>query len=279
MVEKAISNKETKKVSEEDRALFHQIPSAEPHLIKTADGQNLEAIFVPSHFPKARKAVFICSGGLESHELHSYPIAKAYYDLGFNVVVFNYRGFGKSTGSPTEEGLIADADAIYRFLKEDKGFLPNEILGHGYSLGGGIVSEIALTHRIDIVLDRTFATFPDIVHHYMCKKRINKLFRAVGKFLAEACFQLNTLKRLEKCRSRVFIFRGKRDISMSTHDVQLLKKMIEEHPEPELFTFVEADVGHFHDECPVWMDPEANVKEARDLWIAFLKERDNTLSS
>ncbi|CRX38308.1 hypothetical protein ELAC_0962 [Estrella lausannensis] len=279
MVEKAISNKETKKVSEEDRALFHNIPSAEPHLIKTVDGQNLEAIFVPSQHAKAGQAVFICSGGLESHELHSYPIAKAYYDLGFNVVVFNYRGFGNSTGSPTEEGLIQDAEAIYRFLREDKGFSPHEILGHGYSLGGGIVAEIARSQGIDVVLDRTFATFPDVVHHYMCKKKINKLYRIVGKFLARSCFPLNTLKRLENCRSRVFIFRGRKDISMSGHDVHRLKKMIEAHPKPELFTFVEADVGHFHDEGPVWMDPEAHMTEARDHWITFLKERIGSTTS
>lgn len=272
VVEKAISNQETKKVSEEDRALFHAMPSAEPQLIKTADGHNLEAIFVPSQIKNARQAVFICSGGLESHEMHSYPIAKAYYDLGFNVIVFNYRGFGNSSGFPTEEGLIEDAETIYRFLIREKGFHSYEIVGHGYSLGGGIVSQIALSQGIDIVLDRTFITFPDVVHHYMLKKRVNRLLRVLGKFVAESCFPLNTLKRLEKCRSRVFIFRGKRDICMSHHDVHQLKKMIEGHIRPELFTFIEGNVGHFHDEGPIWMDPEAGILEAREQWIDFLKK-------
>lgn len=273
VVEKAISNRETKKVSEEDRALFHRIPSAEPHLIKTSDGQTLEAIFVPSSFKDGRQAVFICSGGLESHELHSFPIAKAYYDLGFNVAVFNYRGFGKSTGSPTEEGLILDAEAVYLFLT-DKGFHPHEILGHGYSLGGGVVAALASSRALDIVIDRSFVTFSDIVHNYMRKKRINWLFRACGKMLANACFPLNTLERLKRCRGKVFIFRGKKDISMSAHDLNRLRKVIEEHTSPELFTLVEADVGHFHDENPVWMDPSAGFDQAREAWLSFLKKHE-----
>ena len=68
------------------------------------------------------------------HQLHS---------LGYNVFSFDYRGFGRNEGTPTEEGLYADALAAYRHLTLDRQVLPARIILTGRSLGSAVAVELA----------------------------------------------------------------------------------------------------------------------------------------
>jgi fermentation-respiration switch protein FrsA (DUF1100 family) len=63
--------------------------------------------------------------------------------LGLNILAFDYRGFGESTGKPTEEGLYRDVDAAYRYLREVRGVPASRIILFGYSLGSGVAVDLA----------------------------------------------------------------------------------------------------------------------------------------
>ncbi|MCR4339466.1 MAG: alpha/beta hydrolase [Gemmatimonadaceae bacterium] len=82
--------------------------------------------------------------------------------LGLNVLAFDYRGYGESSGAPSESGLYADAEAAYRYLRERLAVPPDRILLFGHSLGsavaidlaarapiGGLIVEGALTSVVD----------------------------------------------------------------------------------------------------------------------------------
>lgn len=263
VLKNAISNKETKIVLEKERAAFLALGSAHSLSLTTEDHVNLEAIYIPG---SGKKVVFICSGGLESYEKHSYPIAKAYWDEGFHVLVFNYRGFGNNKGEPTVEGLIKDARAAYLFLEQEKGFSKDDIIGHGYSLGGGVVAQLAEKYGFKIVIDRSFTRFSDIIENYMKKKKRSWLSRVLAKKMIKACFPLDTLAQLKKLKSPVFIFRGIYDLSMSDKNIFELKETIRQKP----FVFVEAPVGHFHDEKPVWLEEKSDSLAARKAWLEFV---------
>ena len=64
-------------------------------------------------------------------------------DLGVNLFAYDYRGFGESTGSPSEVGVYADADAAYRYLTDSLHVPGSRIILFGHSLGTGITIELA----------------------------------------------------------------------------------------------------------------------------------------
>jgi uncharacterized protein len=64
-------------------------------------------------------------------------------EQGLNVFQFDYRGFGESGGSPSEQGLYRDAEAAYRFLLDSLGVPPERIVIYGHSLGSGVATHLA----------------------------------------------------------------------------------------------------------------------------------------
>jgi fermentation-respiration switch protein FrsA (DUF1100 family) len=65
-----------------------------------------------------------------------------FHDLGLNVFIFDYRGYGQSKGSPSEQGLYRDADAAYHYLIA-RGIPSERIIGYGESLGGAVIIDLA----------------------------------------------------------------------------------------------------------------------------------------
>jgi uncharacterized protein len=131
--------------------------------IHLGDKPRLHAWFLPGtgHAPRQDPAVLVCSGngGNISHRI---TLAKALLGCGVNVFLFDYRGFGQSTGRPDEEGTYQDAQAAYAWLRQ-KGFSPNQIIAYGESLGGAIATELALREKVSaLILQSTFTCMPDI---------------------------------------------------------------------------------------------------------------------
>lgn len=75
----------------------------------------------------------------------------------WDIVGFSYRGYPGSEGAPSEAGLVQDAEAVWVFVTGELGFEPGQIVLHGQSLGGGVVSHLLARHRpAAAVLDSTF---------------------------------------------------------------------------------------------------------------------------
>lgn len=89
---------------------------------------------------------------------------RLFHSLGFNGVVFDYRGEGK----PSEAGLVADATAVWKHLTEELKVSPDKIVLFGESLGGGVACALAAEHRpAGLVLKSTFSSLPDVAaRHY-----------------------------------------------------------------------------------------------------------------
>jgi fermentation-respiration switch protein FrsA (DUF1100 family) len=64
-------------------------------------------------------------------------------DIGVNLFAFDYRGFGDSEGSPSEQGVYADAEAAYHFLRDSLRVPAEQIVLFGHSLGSGVATELA----------------------------------------------------------------------------------------------------------------------------------------
>jgi fermentation-respiration switch protein FrsA (DUF1100 family) len=130
----------------------------------TADGLRINGWFIPA--PGARWNLLYCHGN--AHNLSDrVGKIKSFHELGFNVFIFDYRGYGVSEGRPTERGVYQDAEAAYRWLssRPDVGRLPLVI--YGASLGGAVAVDLATRHSpAALVLDSTFASAKDIAGYY-----------------------------------------------------------------------------------------------------------------
>ena len=85
-----------------------------------------------------------------------------------NIFAFDYRGYGRSEGSPHEAGILADGDAAQRWLAERAGVKPNEVVLMGRSLGGGVAVDLAARNGArGLILQNTFSSlFETAAYHY-----------------------------------------------------------------------------------------------------------------
>lgn len=91
-----------------------------------------------------------------------------YHRLGFNILIFDYRGYGNSSGKPSEKGTYLDAAAVWEYLINEKHIKAKDIIIVGRSLGGGVASELAKQKNpAMLILESTFTSMPDISkEHY-----------------------------------------------------------------------------------------------------------------
>ena len=128
---------------------------------KTVDGVELNAWFYPANksSPRSDVVMLICHGnaGNISNRL---DLCGALIETGVAIFAFDYRGYGRSAGQPSEEGTYLDAQAAHQWLTR-KGF--NKIIAYGESLGGGIASELCLREKTcGLILQGTFTNILDI---------------------------------------------------------------------------------------------------------------------
>lgn len=126
---------------------------------ETDDGEVLYGWYCRAPHPIA--SALYCHGntGNLSNTAHVMPHL---LDAGINVLLFDYRGFGRSSGSPSLSGIIADGVTAARLHEKIRPKNLPSIL-YGYSLGGAIAAQIIRRHPFDgLILQSTFTNLPDI---------------------------------------------------------------------------------------------------------------------
>ncbi len=157
------------------------------HTITAADGVAVYAWYRPAADGRAT-VVFFC--GNAGHVGYRADKVRGFLDAGFGVLLLSYRGYGGNAGSPSEQGLYADARAGLAFLDE-RGVAPETIALYGESLGSGVATQIAMeradaghpvgamvleapyTSVVDVAQDR----FPWIPVRYLVHDRFDNLSR------------------------------------------------------------------------------------------------------
>lgn len=130
----------------------------------TQDGVDLNGWFIAA---ANNYTLLFCHGnaGNISHRLESIYI---FNQLGLNVFIFDYRGFGKSGGSISELGSYADAEAAWQYLLQKRNILPEKIIIFGRSLGSGVASWLAREKNpLAIIIESSFISIPELARkHY-----------------------------------------------------------------------------------------------------------------
>jgi hypothetical protein len=167
---------------------------------ETSDGERLHGWWIRAGRRPALAHVlfFHGNGGNISHRLGT---ARALVDAGFDLLLFDYRGYGLSSGTPSEEGTYRDARAARGALLERAGVDPARLVHLGESLGGAVAAELALEHPpLGLVLQSTFTSVRDIA-------RLHYPF--VPAFVVPNAYP--TLDRIRRLRSPVLLIHGEHD--------------------------------------------------------------------
>jgi fermentation-respiration switch protein FrsA (DUF1100 family) len=128
---------------------------------QSEDGTKLFGCFLAQ--PDSKNALLICHGNAENIALLATEADRMRSKLKMNVFVFDYRGFGKSSGESVENGVLADGQAATEWLAKRVDCDPKDIVYFGRSLGGGVAVDLVSRHGGKaLLLDRTFSSAVDV---------------------------------------------------------------------------------------------------------------------
>ena len=130
--------------------------------IETEDGEKLHGWFVPAIGSRGTLLFFHGNAGNISHRLESLLI---FNQLGLDVLMIDYRGYGQSSGQAGEEGTYLDARAAWDYLVEERNVAPVDIVIFGRSLGGAVGAGLAAQPGIrpaGVVIESSFSSGEDM---------------------------------------------------------------------------------------------------------------------
>ena len=149
------------------------------------------------------------------------------HNLGLAVFLFDYRGYGRSRGRPSEDGLYQDALAAYAHVSETRRIDPRQIVLFGRSLGAAVAGDVASRRpAAGLILESAFPSIPALAKSYM--------WGLPAYWLLAARYNLSD--RLDKIRIPVLVIHGDRDHIVP---IELGEQVFEAAHSPKAFYRVE----------------------------------------
>ena len=143
---------------------FNLPEDAEEVRLITDDGKSITGLFYPGSLPEVILYFHGNAGDLSGWQY----ISEDFTRHGFSFLIIDYRGYGKSTGTLSESGLCADAEAAYRYLLDSKGFSARQILLYGRSIGTGVAVELAANNMTGgLILEAPFTSLKKLAAQKM----------------------------------------------------------------------------------------------------------------
>ncbi len=202
------------------------------------DGTELTAWYAPA---REGMPTIIYLHGNGGHLGYRAGVYHGFAEEGFGVIALSWRGYGTSTGSPTEEGLYQDARAAIAFA-EKHGLALKQLIYYGESLGTGVAVQMAMETKPGAVV--LYAPYTSIV-----QRAAEIYFFLPARWLVKDRF--DSLGKIHNVEAPLLILHGEPDtIVPVTHG----KKMLEAANEPKKGVFF-PDLGH-NDLVPQRFVPE-----------------------
>lgn len=180
-----------------DSMIFQPPPPSYPdsdRVIKLeTDDETIAATYLPNN--KARYTILYSHGNaIDLGQL--YPILEEIRTMGFSVFAYDYRGYGLSSGSPSEEKTYSDMDTAYRYLTTQLKTKPENIIALGQSLGGAVSADLASRKPLGgLIIESSFVT----------------AYRVLTRVPLLPFDQYKTIKKIKQVQCPVLIIHGKND--------------------------------------------------------------------
>lgn len=175
---------------------------AEEIFLKAADGETINGLFYPAPQEDGNGSVILYLHGNTGDLSQWQYTAQEFVPLGYAFCMIDYRGFGKSTGSLSEEGVYTDAEAAYVYLVHTKGYAPHQIILYGRSIGTGIAAELATRHAVKgLVLESPYASLKKLANEKVPFLLPSLLLR----------FRFDTISKMKGIHCPVIFIHGTQD--------------------------------------------------------------------
>ncbi|TAJ25863.1 MAG: alpha/beta hydrolase [Nitrospirae bacterium] len=184
------------------------------------DGPRLFGWYVEA---RGTGAVLLWCHGNAGNIIHRLENLVELYRLGLSVFIFDYRGYGRSNGTPSEEGLYADALAAYTYVTETRRMAPQRLVLFGRSLGAAVAVELASRQpAAGLILESPFPSVAAVVRHYYGGLPLHWFLGA----------RFNLADRLKQISIPVLVVHGDRD---EVIPIELGRQVFEAAQEPKSF--------------------------------------------
>jgi fermentation-respiration switch protein FrsA (DUF1100 family) len=186
--------------------------------LKSGEEAKISAVYLVN--PTAKYTILYAHGNAEDlGEIKQF--LEQLRDLGFNVLAYDYRGYGTSQGTPTENHAYQDIDAAYNYLIKDLKIQPRNIIVYGRSVGGGSAVDLAARKPVGgLIIESSFTS----------------AFKVVVPVKILPFDKFNNLAKIKKVQCPVLIMHGKADeIIPFTH----ADKLYAAAPSPKLNLWVD----------------------------------------
>ena len=164
---------------------------------RASDGVLLYGWWIPGG-----RFVLLFAHGNGGNISHRADIAAKFYAEGFSVFLFDYRGYGKSEGEPTEKGTYKDAEGALEYLRKEVGIPISRIVPVGESLGGAVVVDVCTRYDFRAaVLISPSTRFSEVMSHLYPDRPLDEKFDGI----------YDSSRKISKIHSPVLIVHGDRD--------------------------------------------------------------------
>ncbi|TVQ37566.1 MAG: alpha/beta hydrolase [Spirochaetaceae bacterium] len=201
----------------------------EDHWFETEDGVTLHGWYARAEQPVG--TTLLWSQGNAGNLTYRMQNMRLLLDYGIDVFIYDYRGYGRSQGNPTEVGIYADARAAYDYLARELQIAPREIVLFGRSLGSAVAVDLALQRDVaGVILEAPLTNARDMSRRLVPLLPVHRVIST----------QLDSLAKIPNINVPVLIIHGDRD---NVVPIEQGKRLYAAAGQPRQFYTVEG-AGH-----------------------------------
>lgn len=201
-----------------------------------ADQGDLYAWWIPAENADAPTLLYLHGNAFNIGAAHSLDNAQRMHGMGYNLLLVDYRGYGKSTGgAPSESKVYEDAESAWRYLTLQRKIAPKRIFIFGRSLGGAIAINLALFHPNGggVIVENTFTSLMDIAESKYPYLPVDLLLNQ----------RFDSIRKIRRLKIPLLVIHGTWD----THvPYQMGQRLFESAPQPKFLKLIE---GGEHGNC------------------------------
>lgn len=196
--------------------------------LQTSDGVRINAFYRPN---AASKRVLLWFHGNAENIGYDLDQLRTFAKIGVNILLVDYRGYGRSEGSPNEAGVYRDADAAYDYLINQRHFRAQNIIVYGHSLGGAVAVNLASRRQCGgLIVQSSFTSAPAMARRMFAIPFLG--YAAKSRF--------NSLQKIRGVHAPILIVHGTRD---EVVPFAMGQQLFASAPQPKRFYSIEG-AGH-----------------------------------
>lgn len=226
----------------------------EEHWFISEDGTRTQGWWIPQQGPASERLnitvlLFHGNAGTISHRLEFH---RQLHRLGVSLMAVEYRGYGDSEGSPTEDGLAMDARAAYSATRELANARGERLVVHGRSLGGAVAIRLASERQVDgLIAESTFTSLTEMA------ERSGIPF---GRQLV--AYDFPSIDRISEVDAPIFLIHGQDDELIPISMGERLRDAV--HPESHTPEWFAVPRGTHND---TWLRAGRTYWQRIDTWL------------